>query len=341
MYLKINFIFVLTMTEILLYGSIDGESSSDFIEDFTEKTANNEDVVVRVNTPGGNPEYTFGMVAKFSEYTGKKKIQVDGKAYSGGLYFLCYGEENESLDVSEFLLHRAAYPSYYENDVEFFTDAVKGNLERINKSLRKAFEAKVDVPLFEQLTKCNLDEVFSMENRVDVFFSADIAKKVGLISKINKITPTKKAEIDSYINSKMIQIAAEYKGAETQIENFKINKMTLDELKAKHPEVFAQAFELGAISGIAKEKDRVKSCLVFAEIDLVGVKAAIESGEALTATAMAEFMLKTASKKTLETIEEEAAPEVKTKEVSTKEKAKEEAEKEAWLKEVNQHLELN
>lgn len=340
MYLKINFIFVLTMTEILLYGSIDGESSSDFIEDFTEKTANNEDIVVRVNTPGGNPEYTFGMVAKFSEYTGKKKIQVDGKAYSGGLYFLCYGEENESLDVSEFLLHRAAYPSYYENDVEFFTDAVKGNLERINKSLRKAFEAKVDVPLFEQLTKCNLDEVFSMENRVDVFFSADIAKKVGLISKINKITPTKKAEIDSYINSKIVQIAAEYKGA-TQEEIIKTNTMTLDELKAKHPELFAQAFDLGVTSGIAKEKDRVKSCLVFAEIDLVGVKAAIESGEALTATAMAEFMLKTASKKTLETIEEEAAPEVKTKEVSTKEKAKEEAEKEAWLKEVNQHLELN
>ena len=132
MYLKINFIFVLTMTEILLYGSIDGESSSDFIEDFTEKTANNEDVVVRVNTPGGNPEYTFGMVAKFSEYTGKKKIQVDGKAYSGGLYFLCYGEENESLDVSEFLLHRAAYPSYYENDVEFFTFFIILKIEFFN-----------------------------------------------------------------------------------------------------------------------------------------------------------------------------------------------------------------
>ena len=340
MYLKINFIFVIRMTEILLYGSIDGESSSDFIEDFTEKTANNEDIVVRVNTPGGNPEYTFGMVAKFSEYTGKKKIQVDGKAYSGGLYFLCYGEENESLDVSEFLLHRAAYPSYYENDTDFFTDAVKGNLERINKSLRKAFEAKVNVPLFEQLAKCNLDEVFSMETRIDVFFSADIAKKVGLISKINKITPTKKAEIDSYINSKMVQIAAEYKGA-TQEEIIKTNIMTLDELKAKHPELYAEAIDKGEKQGIAKEKDRVKSCLVFAEIDLVGVKAAIESGEALTATAMAEFMLKTASKKTLEIIEEEAAPEVKTKEVPASEKGKEDAEKEAWLKEVKQHLELN
>ena len=121
MYLKINFIFVLTMTEILLYGSIDGESSSDFIEDFTEKTANNEDIVVRVNTPGGNPEYTFGMVAKgFQNIQVRKKFKLMERHYSGGLYFLCYGEENESLDVSEFLLHRAAYPSYYENDVEFF-----------------------------------------------------------------------------------------------------------------------------------------------------------------------------------------------------------------------------
>lgn len=94
----------------------------------------------------------------------------------------------------------------------------------------------------------------------------------------------------------MVQIAAEYKGA-TQEEIIKTNIMTLDELKAKHPELYAEAIDKGEKQGIAKEKDRVKSCLVFAEIDLVGVKAAIESGEALTATAMAEFMLKTASKK--------------------------------------------
>ena len=116
---------------------------------------------------------------------------------------------------------------------------------------------------------------------------------------------------------------------------------TLEELKAKHPEFYAEAIDKGVKKGIAKEKDRVKSCLVFAEIDLVGVKAAIESGEPLTATAMAEFMLKTASKKTLEEIESENAKVIETKEVSTTEKAKAEAEKESWLKEVNQHLELN
>lgn len=328
------------MTEILLYGSIDGESSSDFIEDFTEKTANNENVLVRVNTNGGNPEYTMGMVAKFSEYKGKKKVQVDGKAYSGGMFFCCYADEVEALDVSQFLLHRAAYPSYYENDSSFFTEPIKENLISINRDLRKAFEAKVDVALFEKIKKCKLDEVFSLDDRIDVFFTAQEALQVGLISKINKITPTKKAEIDSYINSKMVQIAAEYKGA-IQEEIIKTNIMTLEELKAKHPELYAEAIDKGVKKGIAKEKDRVKSCLVFAEIDLVGVKAAIESGEPLTATAMAEFMLKTASKKTLEEIESENAKVIETKEVSTTEKAKAEAEKESWLKEVNQHLELN
>lgn len=328
------------MTEILLYGSIDGESSSDFIEDFTEKTANNENVLVRVNTSGGNPEYTMGMVAKFSEYKGKKKVQVDGKAYSGGMFFCCYADEVEALDVSQFLLHRAAYPSYYENDSSFFTEPIKENLISINRDLRKAFEAKVDVALFEKIKKCKLDEVFSLDDRIDVFFTAQEALQVGLISKINKITPTKKAEIDSYINSKMVQIAAEYKGA-IQEEIIKTNIMTLEELKAKHPELYAEAIDKGVKKGIAKEKDRVKSCLVFAEIDLVGVKAAIESGEPLTATAMAEFMLKTASKKTLEEIESENAKVIETKEVSTTEKAKAEAEKESWLKEVNQHLELN
>ena len=242
------------MTEILLYGSIDGESSSDFIEDFTEKTANNENVLVRVNTSGGNPEYTMGMVAKFSEYKGKKKVQVDGKAYSGGMFFCCYADEVEALDVSQFLLHRAAYPSYYENDSSFFTEPIKENLISINRDLRKAFEAKVDVALFEKIKKCKLDEVFSLDDRIDVFFTAQEALQVGLISKINKITPTKKAEIDSYINSKMVQIAAEYKGA-IQEEIIKTNIMTLEELKAKHPELYAEAIDKGVKKGIAKESD--------------------------------------------------------------------------------------
>jgi len=325
------------MADLLLYGSIDSFGAAEFISELDEKTANNEDLLVRVNTPGGNPEYAFGMVAKYKEYTGKKRVQVDGKAFSAGLFFLCYADEVEAYDVSEFLLHRAAYPEYFENDPKYFTDAIRGNLDRVNASLMTAFKNKVDVPLFEELTGFKLKDVFSMERREDVFFSADVAKKIGLISKVNKITPTKKAEIKEFESLVVMEMAAEYKGA--QQEEIKTDKMTLEELKAKHPDVYAQAHKEGMTSGINKEKDRVEACMVFLDIDPVGVKAAIESGNELTAKAMAEFALKANSKTALATLETETKeqPVVDTKEVPNTEKAAEAKTVEDFMAEVKKH----
>lgn len=281
--------------EVLLYGTIDSYSSSEFIKEFSELEAENEPITVRVNTPGGSPEYGFGMVSKFAEYTGDKKVKVDGKAHSMGLFYCVYAakENVEALDVSEFLLHRAAYPSYWENDASFFTEQVRANLERINKSLRTAFENRVDVPLFEQLTGCKVKDVFSMDSRIDVFFDAKVAKRVGLISKINPITPQKTAEINSLLS---VMACKTYEIAALSTEsNSNQNKMTLDELKAKHPEAYAEAVALG----VSKENDRIKSIMVFAHLDLKSCKEAIDSGKELTATQMAEFSLKAMSPEAL------------------------------------------
>lgn len=296
--------------EVLLYGSIDSYSSSEFIREFAEAEEGNEPITVRVNTPGGSPEYGFGMVSKFAEYTGEKKVKVDGKAHSMGLFYCVYApkENVEALDVSEFLLHRAGYPSYWENDASFFTEQVRANLERINKSLRTAFENRVDVPLFEQLTGYKIKDVFSMDSRIDVFFDAKVAKKVGLISKINPITPQKTAEINSLLSvmaCKSFEIAA--LSVETN-QNSNQNKMTLDELKAKHPEAFAEAVALGA----SKENDRVKSIMVFAHLDLKSCKEAIDSGKELTATQMAEFSLKAMSPEALAKLQSSAPGSVET-----------------------------
>jgi ATP-dependent protease ClpP protease subunit len=88
--------------EILLYGDINSDSSSLFITRLNDAIA--DDISVRVNTNGGNPEYGWGSVAKFAEHPGKKSCKVDGKAYSFGAYFLCYTEDVEALDVSQHFL---------------------------------------------------------------------------------------------------------------------------------------------------------------------------------------------------------------------------------------------
>lgn len=286
--------------ELLIYGRIGEYSSSDFINSINE-VEETDDLSVRINTNGGEPEYLWGMAAKFNEFKGKKTVKVDGKAYSAGMLFLCYADNVEALDVSEFLVHRAAYPEWYEKS-EMFTAEMKGNLERINISLRKAIEAKIDVAKFEQLKGVKMKDIFSMETRLDVFLTAKEAKEIGLVDKIIKLTPTKKAEIASFMD---VQIAAEYKPFKQEVIEAKKeevkpkieNKMNIDKLRAEHPELFTQVLKQGADA----ERDRVGAWMAFVDVDAEAVAKGIKDGETLSATAMAELSRKMFSKDTLTT----------------------------------------
>lgn len=325
--------------DILIYGSINEETSAEFIEDINEALYEDPatEIVVRINSNGGSPEYTWGMIAKFNELTGIKKVKNDGKSYSMGLFFNCYVENASALDVSNFLLHRAAYPQWIEQDPEYFNQAMRENLAAINKSLRAAFEAKVDVAKFEKLKGVTLDEVFSMESRIDVNLTAAEAKKIGLINEIVVITPQLKAEIEANLNNYTVGIAAKY--TETKINNPINNNnpkksiMTIETLKAEHPAVYAQALALG----VEQEKDRVGSIMAFNDIDPEAVKKAIASGKFLSETEKSELAIKAIAKLKLTATKEESAPAATTTEEAA---AKPEAEikADAFMAEVKKNI---
>jgi hypothetical protein len=268
------------------------------------------------------------MIAKFNELTGKKSVKNDGKSYSMGLYFNCYVENASALDTTQFLLHRAAYSSWIENDPEMFSDSMRTNLDNINKKLRVAFEAKVDVSKFENLKSVKdkgitLDQVFSMDSRIDVALTAKEAKQIGLINEIIQITPSIKAEIESYFNS-----SASYSSQSFRKTNQPITQpkkpiiMTIETLKAEHPALFAQIVALG----VEGERNRVAAAMVYNDIDPVAVKALIESGKDLSQKDMAEFGLKATHKMMAENIKKDSPVAVATTEVPVVETEKEKAE---------------
>lgn len=273
--------------------------------------AKDQDITVRINCDGGEVECGWAMIAKFAEHKGKKYVKVDAKAHSMGALFLCYADEVECLDVAEFLIHRASYPQWFEGS-EYFTDAIKGNLERMNQKLRAAFEAKVDVEKFEKLKGVKVKDVFSMENRIDVFLTSAEAKKIGLVDTITKITPSKRAEIDAYA----VKIAAKYKAPaagpeETEEKTNPKNEpimTTVAEFKAKHPDLHA----LVVAEAKKTEKDRITALLVYNEVDPEAVKKAIKEDVEPTLTMMAEMSLKVSSGKALETAGAESKEKGKT-----------------------------
>lgn len=319
--------------DILLYGDINSLSSAAFIGELDEYKE--DDIVVRINSGGGSPEYGWGMIAKFVEHTGKKLIKVDGQAHSMAAYFLCYCEDVEALDVAEFVIHRAAYSQWFESTPEYFTDPIKENLIRVNNSLRKALESKIDVAKFEELKGVKIKDIFSMDSRIDVVLSAAEAKKVGLINRIIKITPEKRSEIEA-----MIGKAAKFSGLTPQKEAIKTeiskpNIMTIEKLKADHPELFTTVLAQGA----ANEKDRIGAVLVFTKLD-PAIKAAIDSDKPLTETAKAELTLAAFKNETITKIQGGAASTVVTPEGGVVELTPEQKTVEAFEKDVKARLGL-
>lgn len=288
---------------ILIYGSIASWMAKEFITQVDELA--DSDLNVRINTEGGDVAYTYGMIAKFSEHAGAKSVHVDGQAYSMGAFFCCYAENVEALDVSQFMIHRASYGEWFEGST-FFTSELKANLVSMNKNLETAFRNKVDVEKFEALPQMQgkkTKDIFSMDSRLDVFMTAKEAKSIGLISKINTITPAKKAEIDNLMGARAAAVFVEPKQVEPKKKN-----MTIEQFKAEHPEAFA------ALSGqiTAQERDRVGAWMTFVEVDPKAVAEGVKSGAPLGQTAMAEFSMKMVNGTKLAAVTAEAAPAVVT-----------------------------
>lgn len=285
------------MNEVLIYGPIYDFTAELFVQSMNEIDA--DSVTLRINTGGGGVESGWSMIGRFQEFSGTKNVKVDGKAYSMGAFICLYADNVECMDISQFMFHRASYGAYFEK--EYMSEVEKGQLANVNKKLREAFEAKIDVAKFEALKVCKdngitVNRLFSMDERVDVYLTADEAKKIGLVKKVNKITPEKAASI----NSKLAQIAASHgvddlmvKAPEVvtvqetttkQVINSQTN-MTIAELQAQHPELYAQVLQ----SGVAKERERVGAWSAFHEIDAKRVLEGIASGNDLSQKEIAEF----------------------------------------------------
>lgn len=325
--------------EILLYGDINKDLAVQVITDLN--SAINKDISVRVNTPGGSVPYIYGMIAKFAEHPKNKHVMVDGMAYSGGFYFTVFADYVEALNVSNFLLHRAAYPSWIENDPEFMEDPMRNQLIEMNAKLEDAVSNKIDIKALQEIMNgkpelrgARYKDIFSLDNRIDVFLNAEEAKAIGVVNKIINITPDRQKEI----KANMSLMVAKYNELPTtdkpiEIEIPKPNKiMDLNTLKNSHPALYNEVFALGKADGIAAEKDRVQAWVEFVDIDAKAVSEGIASDKAPTHKSIAEFAKKSMAKELVASTAKDAPPAIVTPEagaiggaLSTEEKAKADA----------------
>lgn len=274
----------------------------------------NEDTNVYVNSPGGDVLAGWSMIGKLNERKTKSVAKVGGMAMSMAANMLLYFDEVEALDVSRIMFHRA---SMYTS-----TDEDKAFLKSVNEDLRKQMEAKIDSAQLKALKGVSIKDLFENEKRIDLFLTAAEAKKIGLVNKVVKLQPNQvKAFSDmsspDAFNPSVVAAMFDEAGKEPKpvsvdpskdnpiiVNSNPINKntMTIEELRDKHPQVYAQAVEAGR----ADERDRVQAIMVYADADLTSVKAAIDSGKPLTAKQTQEFLVKLTAAGQLQNLAENA-----------------------------------
>jgi ATP-dependent protease ClpP protease subunit len=322
-------------SEVLIYGVIDAECAGEFFECVNEsiESTGTEDITLRVNSDGGEVRYGWGIVAKYSELTGKKVVKNDGAANSMAAFLFCYADDSECVDVATFGFHRAAYPTWYESNPELFTDFEKQHLARVNASLRKAMESKIDVVEFEKITGITMNQLFSMDSRVEVVLTAKQAKQCKLVNKVIPITPKKRMEIAALFENKQ-PVMANMPTTEKPLNNNSIKKtMNATQLKSEHFDVYNEIFNAGVLT----ERDRVEACLTFIAADQPGVISAIKEGKQLSAKQMAEFTLKSVAAANVEKIENGAAPVLNAGEIAIKAETEKQKEISAFVAEVKKN----
>lgn len=90
--------------------------------------------------------------------------------------------------------------------------------------------------------------------------------------------------------------------------------MTKEQLKADHPQLYNEVHGIGIKAGIEAEADRTGSWLAHANTDLPAVLKGIEGGGQITATARENFLVKQNTKKKIEGLKSDNAPDLDVEE---------------------------
>lgn len=272
--------------ELYLYSGIYDFTAERIISALNENP--DDDVVMRINSPGGGVLAGWGIIAKMQERKGKVHVKIDGGAMSMAAMISLFADHVEALDVSTIMLHRAI--GYAD------TQEQKDWLNRINKDLRAKIETKVDAEQFEKVTGYKVADLFEKEERLDLFLSAKQAKQIGIVDSIVKADPDQIKAV-----AQMFDVAAQV----TQIDNSKNIIMTKEDFKLKHPEAYNALVAEVKTAVLAEESDRVGSWMVFIDTDKKAVLDGIASGKAISATQMSEFVIKKTAQASLATLDEE------------------------------------
>nr|DAI22599.1 MAG TPA: Putative ATP dependent Clp protease [Caudoviricetes sp.] len=272
--------------ELILYGSIGSDEYWDDISDKAfkqdiENLGNVENITLHINSPGGSVFSAVAIANTLKNHKAKVVANIDGLAASAATIITSACDVVRMPKNALFMIHNPITFAYGNNqDMEKTLDM----LNKVKNSIIETYLYKANTDK-ETLSKLMNDETWMdaetakeygfideildeeiekefVENKLIINSMAfDISKfKIFKAEKTNKsqdITPLN-ITINSTGNAE--NIADEIKNILNNGNNKKEEeKMTLEELKNKFPELYDQIFNEGKEAGINKENERMKA----------------------------------------------------------------------------------
>ena len=272
--------------ELILYGSIGHDEDWDDISDKAfkqdiENLGDVENITLHINSPGGSVFSAVAIANTLKNHKAKVVANIDGLAASAATIITSACDVVRMPKNALFMIHNPITFAYGNNqDMEKTLDM----LNKVKNSIIETYLYKTNTDK-ETLSKLMNDETWMdaetakeygfldeilEEDREKEFvekkliinnMAFDISKfKIFKAEKTNKsqdITPLN-ITINSTGNAE--NIADEIKNILNSGNNKKEEeKMTLEELKNKFPELYGQVFNEGKEAGISKENERMKA----------------------------------------------------------------------------------
>lgn len=200
---------------IYLTQAIDNEAKfgndgyADKIEKQIRSQKSGETLTANIDSPGGEVTTGFRIARALSEHVGQTKAIVTGIAASMMGVMLGFFDYVEGDINSEYMLHKAHVPGTKNKDL---TPEERNSIESFNK---KAYNNLLNKGVDKDL----LHQIFLSDEVKDFYFTAQEAKKIGLIDEITEVKRKNG-------NPSIIKIAASLnQNAKNKYESYKLKQM--------------------------------------------------------------------------------------------------------------------
>lgn len=252
--------------ELILYGSIGHDEDWDDISDKAfkqdiENLGDVENITLHINSPGGSVFSAIAIANTLKNHKAKVTANIDGIAASAATIITSACDIVRMPKNAHFMIHNPMTFAYGNNQ----------DMEKTLNMLNKVKDSIIETYLYKSNTdKKTLSELMNEETWMD----AKTAKGYGFIDEIiDEEIEEEIIENKLIINNMAFDISKfkNFKAGKankiqnpTVTNNFENNKkeeekMTLEELKNKFPELYDQVFNEGKEAGISKENERMKA----------------------------------------------------------------------------------